>query len=463
MSENQENNIVTVELLQKYDRPGPRYTSYPTAPVWSDKVTAGTYQKALKKASEKKETPFAIYCHIPFCHTRCYYCGCNTCITKEQDKVTRYLGYMDNELTNVSKLLGERRRVNQFHFGGGTPTYIGIEGLQKIVQRFGSVFELTKDCEISIEVDPRTTSSDDIRKLREIGFNRISFGVQDFDPEVQNEIGRKQSIECVQGLLTTAREVNYKGINFDLIYGLPSQTPDSFDRTLDICIAMRPDRVALYSFAYLPKLRPNQRKIKADKLPDTETKYRLFSDAVKKFTKAGYLQIGMDHFALPEDELAQAQNNGRLHRNFMGYTIQSAPDMIGFGMSSIGYINDTFIQNSSQLETYEELMDNNGFAVYRGLELSQDDLIRQYVISNLMCNFNVSFDDLTYKFGVKYEEYFAEDDSLLAPFIEDGFLIQTNEGMRVTKLGRTFVRNIAMTFDAYLKDPDQKTIFSRTI
>ncbi|MFH2048617.1 MAG: radical SAM protein, partial [bacterium] len=229
MVDNSNNNSVTVELLQKYDRPGPRYTSYPTAPVWSDKVTAGTYQKALKIASEKKDAPFAIYCHIPFCHTRCYYCGCNTCITKQQDKVTRYLGYMDNELTNVSKLLGKRRRVNQFHFGGGTPTYIGIDGLQKIVKQFDAVFEFTKDCEISIEVDPRTTSSEDIRLLRGMGFNRVSFGVQDFDPEVQNEIGRKQSIECVQELLSTAREVNYKGINFDLIYGLPSQTPVSFD------------------------------------------------------------------------------------------------------------------------------------------------------------------------------------------------------------------------------------------
>jgi len=463
MFDSSNNSTVTVDLLQKYDRPGPRYTSYPTAPVWSDKVSPINYQKALKEASEYKETPFAIYCHIPFCHTRCYYCGCNTCITKKDDKVKRYLGHMDTEITNVSKLLGERRQVNQFHFGGGTPTYIGIDGLQKLVNRFGAVFNFTDDCEISIEVDPRTASSENIRQLRELGFNRLSYGVQDFDPDVQQQIGRKQSIECVQDILTTAREVNYKGINFDLIYGLPSQTPESFDKTLTTCIEMRPDRVALYSFAYLPKLRPNQMKIKAEKLPDTETKYRLFSDAVKKFTEAGYLQIGMDHFALPDDELALAQNNGNLHRNFMGYTIQSAPDMIGFGMSSIGYINNTFIQNSSKLETYEELMNKDGLAVYRGLELTQDDLIRQYLITNLMCNFKVSFDALNDKFGVTYNEYFADDDPALSPFIDDGFLKRDNKGLQVTMLGRTFVRNIAMTFDAYLKDPEQKTTFSRTI
>jgi oxygen-independent coproporphyrinogen-3 oxidase len=316
---------------------------------------------------------------------------------------------------------------------------------------------------MSIEVDPRTAGPQVVTDLRQLGFNRISFGVQDFDPDVQKAIGRFQSTDRVREVLNAAREADYSGINFDLIYGLPQQTPQSFAQTLTTTIEMRPDRIALYSFAYLPRLRPNQASIKEDELPDTQTKYRLFSDAIRELTSAGYRQIGMDHFALPEDELSRAQEDGRLHRNFMGYKVQAAQEMVGIGMSAIGYIDNTFVQNASSIEAYQSAIETEGLAVYRGLRLSRDDVVRRYVISELMCNFAMVYDQLESRLDVNYGDYFASEDERLEPFIEDGLLRRDAEGLKVTPIGRTFVRNIAMTFDAYLKDPSRGGTFSRTI
>lgn len=463
MTQEPQNSIPTLELLRTYDRPGPRYTSYPTAPMWNDSVDADVYRQALQNASSKTDESLAIYCHIPFCRARCYYCGCNTCIVRDPERVNRYLKCMYREIDFVAEHLDRRRGVSQIHFGGGTPTYIGVDGLGRTIQHMRDAFELGSECELSLEIDPRETTPEDIRQLRQIGFNRLSLGVQDFDDAVQKAVNRIQSIESVQSLITTAREENFKGINVDLIYGLPLQTQAGFEETLATAIEMRPDRVALYSFAYLPKLRANQAKIRPEDLPDTEAKYLLFAGAVRMFTEAGYRQIGMDHFALPNDELALAQEDGRLYRNFMGYTVQTAPDMIGLGMSSIGYIDNTFVQNASKLSQYEQQLGDGELAVYRGLSLTEDDLIRQYLISNLMCNFMMSFDGLKEQFGVDYGVYFKEEDSELDPLINDGFLIRDNDGLKVTLLGRTFVRNIAMVFDAYLRDPDRKATFSRTI
>lgn len=463
MSASANNHRVTVDLLRRYDRPGPRYTSYPTAPMWGDGVTNQEYREALQSAAQRTEEPLALYCHIPFCRSRCFYCGCNTCATRDTGQMDKYLQALHMEMGSVEELLGNARAVSQLHFGGGTPTYIGVEQLRDLITRLGSHFELAADCEMSIEVDPRITSAVDISGLREIGFNRISFGVQDFDSTVQRAIGRIQSADQVRALLEAARRAGYKGINFDLIYGLPRQTPESFQQTIETVLAMGPDRVALYSFAYLPRLRPNQAKIREADLPDTETKYQLFSDAMNAFIHSGYRQIGMDHFALPQDELALAQRDGRLHRNFMGYTVQAAPEMIGLGMSSIGYINETFVQNASSLDVYEEMMRKSSLAVYRGLRLSCDDLVRQYVIGNLMCNFRVLFRSLEEKFKVAYSDYFAAEDAGLEPFLRDGLLVRGDDGLHVTPVGRTFVRNIAMTFDHYLRDRKKSTVFSRTI
>ncbi len=463
MNSSSPDRTATVDLLRRYDRPGPRYTSYPTVPMWNDTVTSEGYRDALRSAAQRTNEPLALYIHIPFCRRRCFYCACNTCVTHELERVDRYLYHLEREIDEIAGLLGKRRTVSQLHFGGGTPTFIGIEGLTRLLDKLRSLFSRSPTGEASIEVDPREVEPQTIHQLRELEFNRISFGVQDFDPVVQRAVGRIQSQERVQEILTAARDDGYTGINFDLIYGLPRQTTGSFAATIDTTINMRPDRIALYSFAYLPKLRANQEKINPEDLPDTETKYQLFSSAVQTFTGSGYRQIGMDHFALPEDELAIAQVDGRLHRNFMGYTVQSAPEMIGFGMSSIGYLNHMYVQNASDLESYQQRIAESSPAVYRGLRLSHDDRVRQYVITNLMCNFTVSFAELQSRFGEDYHSYFAEEDTELQPFIADGLLRRDQHGLAVTPLGRTFVRNIAMTFDAYLRDPSRKTTFSRTI
>jgi len=464
MNNNIKSTTVPIELLRKYDRPGPRYTSYPTVPVWSDKIGIDQYRLALLETSVKKESPLAIYCHIPFCRKRCYYCGCNTTVSKRPKAVGNYLECLLKEIEKTAKLLGKRNRVSQLHFGGGTPTYLNNDEFGEIIDTIESLFSFEKNCEKSIEIDPRITSKKQLEYLAERGFNRVSLGVQDFDADVQEAIGRRQPIELVREKLNICRSLGFKGINFDLIYGLPRQTPESFAETLKKAIELRPDRLAVYSFAYLPKMRPNQSKINADELPQAENKYHLFSLAVKYFTGAGYRQIGMDHFALPKDELSTAQNDGRLFRNFMGYTVQSSDEMIGFGMSSIGYINNTFFQNISTLNKYQKSIKEFSWAVFRGKKLNDDDLIRQYLITSLMCNFKLEFENLKERFGVEYSEYFNDEDSHLDQFINDGFLKRIPGGLEITPLGKTFVRNIAMTFDTYLTQPDSKeTTFSRTI
>ncbi len=456
---------IPIELLRKYDRPGPRYTSYPTAPEWSDSVGPSAYTDALSAAAAATGTPLSLYCHIPFCRKRCFYCGCNTCILNQRDAVDRYVRTLRHEIAHIARYLGDRRSVNQLHFGGGTPTYLTVEEFGFILDALDATYTYTEDCEKSIEIDPRVTTLEQFEFLAARGFNRVSLGVQDFNEAVQEAVGRVQPYELVTSVVEQCRSLNFRGLNVDLIYGLPKQSVDSFAETIRQALTLSPDRVAMYSFAYLPQRMANQRKINPEDLPNTEIKYRLFATAVEMFTGAGYRQIGMDHFALPDDELAKAQAHGRLHRNFMGYTVKTSPDMIGLGMSSIGYINDSFFQNHSELSAYHSAMDEHGLAVYRGMILTPDDLIRQYVISSLMCNFRLEFDALRQKFGVIYEDYLAREHARLDEFIGDGLIIATDQELTVTPVGRTFVRNIAMTFDAYLdKDgPGKKPQFSRTI
>lgn len=456
---------VPIELLRKYDRPGPRYTSYPTAPEWSDAVGSEQYIQALQGAGALVGTPLSIYCHIPFCRKRCFYCGCNTCILNKRDAVDRYIATLRQESELVAKHLGDRRTVNQLHFGGGTPTYLTIAEMAEVLDSLDRVFHCTDDCEKSIEIDPRVTTLEQLDFLTSRRFNRVSLGVQDFNEAVQIAVGRIQPYQLVEEIVAHCRELKLRGLNFDLIYGLPKQTVTSFSESIRLALTLRPDRVAVYSFAYLPQRMVNQRKINPDDLPETEVKYGLFAKAVEMFTGAGYRQIGMDHFALPQDELSRAQVNGNLHRNFMGYTIKTSPDMIGLGMSSIGYINHSFFQNHSTLPAYHEAMDAHGLAMYRGMILSKDDLIRQYVISNLMCNFRLVFAALKEKFGVNYREYFKSEHQRLREFFDDGLVQETESELQVTPLGRTFVRNIAMAYDAYLdkKPSGERPQFSRTI
>ncbi len=456
---------IPIELLRKYDRPGPRYTSYPTVPVWSAEVGVAQYRTALGAAAARKDTPLALYCHIPFCRKRCFYCGCNTVVTQHKERIDSYVASITTEIKNTAALLGARRRVSQLHLGGGTPTFLDCRGLEIVLSAIDAKFEFAAGCEKSIEVDPRVTTDEQLEFLAQSGFNRLSIGTQDFDPQVQEAMGRVQSFESVQHILEKGRQLGFTGINLDLIYGLPKQNVDSFAATIAKALSLRPDRVAMYSFAYLPQNMPHQSVINSLQLPATEVKYQLFATAVAEFTKAGYRQIGMDHFALPEDELSLAQQDGRLHRNFMGYTVQSAPEMIGFGMSAIGYVNNAFFQNTSKLDSYEKAIKEQEFAVYRGMNLSQDDLIRQYVISQLMCNFRLHYQALEQLFEIRYSDYFAKEHGRLDPFLADQLMSFDDYGLQITPVGRTFVRNIAMTFDAYLDENGEArgVKFSRTI
>lgn len=456
---------VPIELLRKYDRPGPRYTSYPTVPVWTNEIGPAQYIFALESAAAKTSTPLALYCHIPFCRKRCFYCGCNTVVTSHRERVDSYVESLITEIGNTSKHLGARRTASQLHLGGGTPTYLDCRGLEIVLKAIDEQFDFTSNCEKSIEVDPRVTTDEQLEFLAKSGFNRISIGTQDFDPEVQEAMGRVQPFAAVKQIVDKSRSLKYRGINLDLIYGLPKQTAAKFSLTIEKALSLRPDRVALYSFAFLPQSMPHQAKITNDDLPKTEEKYQLFATAVEMFTKAGYRQIGMDHFALPDDELAVAQNDGRLHRNFMGYTLQTAPEMIGFGMSAIGYVNDAFFQNHSKLDSYEKAIAEPGFAVYRGLQLNRDDLVRQYVISQLMCNFRLHYQALEQQFGVRYDKYFATEHPRLDGFVKDDLMKIDERGLFISPVGRTFVRNIAMAFDAYLdENGESKGVrFSRTI
>ncbi len=456
---------VPVDLLRKYDRPGPRYTSYPTAPVWGEDVGVEEYRQALSTASQSPDQPTALYCHIPFCRKRCYYCGCNTSVVKRQASVDAYLDSLVKEIERAASHLEKRNKISQLHFGGGTPTFIGVSGLGRILDRIDTLFHPTGACEKSIEVDPRVTTVEQLDFLAGRGLNRVSLGVQDFDPDVQDAVGRIQSFEQVEKILNHCRTLQFKGVNFDLIYGLPRQTLERFNRTLELTLQLRPDRLAIYSFAFLPSLKANQAKINPEELPPTELKYELFAAAVERLTAAGYRQIGMDHFALPEDELSLAQTDGRLHRNFMGYTVQSAPEMIGLGMSAISYVADSFFQNVSKVDSYKRSVSEHGLAVYRGKKLSDDDLVRQYVIASLMCNFRLDYARFQERFGITYGDYFASEHKSLDAFVDDRLVLIEKDGVRVTPLGRTFVRNIAMLFDAYLTADRKSTAgtFSRTI
>ena len=456
--------LVPVELLRKYDRPGPRYTSYPTVPVWSDQIGPDQYASALQAASQKADESLAIYCHIPFCRKRCYYCGCNTVVSNDPCRGENYVSVLGNEIEAVHGYLGKRRHVALIHFGGGTPTYLNTAELTELLGHLRRHFRFLPKAEMSMEVDPRVTTFEQIDFLADQGFNRISMGVQDFTLEVQQASGRVQPYETVARLIEHCRTRSFSGINIDLIYGLPRQTVATFTDTLNKALALKPDRVAVYSFAYLPKSMPHQAMIKPEDLPVTEVKYQLYASAIEKFTGAGYRQIGMDHFALPEDELSLAQIDGRLNRNFMGYTVQQAPEMIGFGMSAIGYVNNAFFQSISKLDSYENAIKDKGIAIYRGCLLSTDDLIRQYTITNLMCNFQLRFADLSSRFGVKYHDYFAGVETQHEGFVADGLLVIHDDRLEITPRGRTFVRNIAMTFDAYLAaGPEKAPTFSRTI
>jgi oxygen-independent coproporphyrinogen-3 oxidase len=454
---------VTRDLLVRYDKPGPRYTSYPTAPEWRDGFNDNDYRRALANAATRPNEALSVYVHIPFCHERCVYCGCNVVVTEKEGIGDTYLTYLDREMRMAAEALSGRKSVMQLHWGGGTPTYLDVDQIERLFHIITKHFELGHGAEIALEIDPRVTTREQIFKLRELGFNRVSMGVQDLNPEVQRAITRYQTEEETRQVYAWCREAGFAGINFDLVYGLPFQRPESWENTIQSIVEMRPDRLAVYSYAHVPWIRPHQKWIPTEAIPIGPEKYELFAQARRMLTAGGYRAIGMDHFALPDDELALALDERRLHRNFMGYSVIPAAEMISFGTSAIGEIGGGYAQNHVKLSKYYEAIEHDQLPTARGFFLSQDDIIRRWVIRRLMCDFYLDTHELETKFEVRYEGYFASEEAGLAEFYEQGFLERDEANLRVLPLGRVFIRNVAMVFDAYLKKPEGHKIFSRTV
>ena len=459
MAENQ----VDAALLERYDRPGPRYTSYPTAVEFREDFSPDVYGARLGQMTATRET--SLYLHLPFCEHRCLFCGCHVVITPMRHVAARYLEYLGREMNLVRGQMKDRPRVIQYHWGGGTPTYYSPEELRQLQRMVEDHFTILPDAEAAVEVDPRVTTREHVDVLKELGFNRLSMGVQDFTPAVQEAIGRNQDEESTVRLFAYCRERGFDSINVDLIYGLPLQTLESFDKNLASVLRLRPDRVALYSYAYVPWIKGHQKKMDTDTLPSREVKFGLFTQAMAAFEAGGYEQIGMDHFAVPADELAQARRQRRLHRNFMGYTVHRAPDMLGLGISAIGEVGGAFVQSCKKLSTYYRALDTGRLPVERGYELSEDDRIRRRVITDLMCNAYLDVPEVERECGIGFGEYFASElEALAAGPAADGLLRMRPEALEVTDLGRLFVRNICMAFDRYLKEkPREKPTFSRTV
>lgn len=457
----------TADLLRKYDRPGPRYTSYPTAVEFTPAFDEAAYRARLADAARRSADPLSLYVHLPFCESRCSFCGCIVIITKKRDVAARYLDYLHREIAMLATALGERRRVVQYHWGGGTPTYLTPAQMQRLHEAVSQQFEIDSHAEIAVEVDPRVTSPEQIDVLRALGFNRLSMGVQDFTPEVQAAINRYQTEAQTRELFRYARAAGFPSINIDLVYGLPRQTLPTFERTLEAVVDLRPERVAVYSYAHVPWLRGNQKRIAPEELPPAALKLELFAAAVDRFLGAGYQQIGMDHFAVPEDELARASRTRTLWRNFMGYTTRRAPDMVGVGISAIGDVSGAYAQNTKKLSVYYAALDQGRFPIERGYPRALDDEIRRHVITELMCNFYVATREVERQFDIVFQEYFATElAELTAPegLVADGFVTVSSDGIEVLPPGRLFVRNVCMVFDRYLRmSRSDRPVFSRTV
>jgi oxygen-independent coproporphyrinogen III oxidase len=447
-------------LIGKYSQPGPRYTSYPTAPSWVDTQREEAYSSQLEKATDASK-PLSLYFHIPFCESLCYYCGCNIKITKDHSRSRPYIESMLQELAAVHKNLGAPRKVQQIAWGGGTPTYLSIDEIKRLQEGTLALFELAPNAEVSVEIDPRVTTDAHLSMLREVGFNRVSLGVQDFNPEVQKAVNRIQSAEATERMIEQVRKMGYRFTNFDLIYGLPFQTLKTFETTVDQVAKIRPDRIALYNYAHLPSLIKHQSILDPMPRPSAKERVEIFSMAYGRLTEEGYKSIGMDHFALETDELFQAIASGKLYRNFQGYSVKKGSDLLGVGVSAIGQVGHSYFQNTKDIKEYQFAIENGRFATARGCLLTDDDLRRQWVIQSILCQFRLSPAEYEAYFGESFYDKFSLEWEQMKPFCDENILQKTFDGFQVTELGRLFVRNVAMVFDAYLK---VKTgTFSRTV
>ena len=454
------------DLIKRYDVSGPRYTSYPTAVQFHEGFDSVAYELVISASNaELIPRPLSLYVHLPFCHSLCYYCGCTKKVTRHPEHGQAYLGHLLHEVELQGALFDRDRTVDQLHFGGGTPTFFDDAQLTRLMQSLGGHFSLQEsdEREFSIELDPRTVDPQRLETLWNLGFNRISLGVQDFDPEVQQAVNRVQGVDETLGLIGHARELGYESISIDLIYGLPLQTPESFDQTLDTVLASRPDRLAVYNYAHLPQLFRSQRMIDEADIPTPTTKLQLMELTIRRLTEAGYIYIGMDHFALPEDELTIAQQEGTLQRNFQGYSTHHECDLVGLGVSSIGKIGDCYAQNLKTIPTWQAAVGAGELPIWRGLTLGTEDRLRRSIIESIMCQGELRYAKYEQRFGIEFEQHFMPEIRALEPLEKDQLIEMDPEGFTVTPAGRLLLRNIAMLFDEYLNRADQPQRFSKVI
>jgi oxygen-independent coproporphyrinogen-3 oxidase len=452
---------VTQELLDRYNVPGPRYTSYPTAPEWNDAFGPVDYERTLKASNDARH-PLSLYMHLPFCERLCLFCGCNVIIKKNHDVAVPYLKMLKGEISQIAGLLDRSRPVVQFHWGGGTPTYFTPAQLEELFQYTQEYFVFAPDAEIGIEADPRVTTPEHLAMLRKLGFNRISMGIQDFNPLVQQTVRRIQSYEDTQRLFGACRSLGFQSVNVDLIYGLPYQTPESFVESIDKVIALSPDRIAMFSYAHVPWMKKQQGAL-AKLIPLGMDKFQIFRAGIERFTDAGYIYVGMDHFARPEDELCSAQRDRTLHRNFQGYTTKAGSDLLGMGVTSISGVDRTYAQNQRDLNAYYADLEAGRLPTMRGMELTDDDVLRRAVISKLLCHCVIHKKEFESEYNIRFDEYFAEELIRMNQLSKDGLVVMKPESIHVTMLGRIFIRNAGMVFDRYLQKSKDKPVFSKTL
>ncbi|MFD1120988.1 oxygen-independent coproporphyrinogen III oxidase [Methylophilus flavus] len=456
--------MITQEHIERYDVSGPRYTSYPTADRFVEAFDATAYCKAIEQRNINSWTqPLSVYVHIPFCASLCFYCACNKIVTKRHEQSAIYLDYLQRELDLHLQPLGQQQPVNQLHLGGGTPTFFNDEELSRLIHMLKEAFSFSAEGEYSVEIDPRTVDQARLQHLRQLGFNRLSFGVQDFDADVQEAVHRIQTYKQVATLMRQAREMGFQSLNTDLIYGLPKQTPVTFRQTISQIITLRPDRIALYGYAHLPSRFKPQRRILQEDLPNAVDKIQMLSEAIQQLMQAGYVYIGMDHFALPEDALATAKQQGRLHRNFQGYSTMADQDILALGVSAIGKMGATYSQNAKTLEEYYDFLDQQQLPIVRGLALSRDDLIRRAVIMAIMCHGELSYESIELSYMTNFREYFKYELQQLLEKEKQGLVILEEDGIKVTDMGWFFIRAIALVFDRYLQHDANRARFSKIL
>jgi oxygen-independent coproporphyrinogen-3 oxidase len=456
---------IDIALIKKYDRPGPRYTSYPPAPAFTSSFTADDFLKSLKdNNSPTNNAEISLYYHIPFCDTLCYFCGCNMLITHSRERIAEYLKYLKKEMTLSAEYFNKNRTVGQLAWGGGTPSYLNPDEIVSLASSIREHFAFSDNIEASVEIDPRGLTFEHMQAFRESGFNRVSMGVQDFDPKVQEAVNRIQPEKITRDAVEWSRKLGFKSINLDMIYGLPYQTLDSFERSLKKVIEISPERIAVFNFAHVPWLKSHQKLIDKNTLPPPEVKLQILKMTIELLTSSGYVYIGMDHFAKPDDELTLAQRQKTLYRNFQGYSTHAGADLYAFGNSAISQFNHIYAQNYKSLNDYYKSIDVGNFPIVVGYKMTEDDIIRQHVIMRLMCDMELDKREVERKFGISFDDYFSDSFAKLEEFVSDDLLELTDAKIIVKEMGRLVIRNIAMAFDAYLeKMMKEKPIFSRTV